>query len=126
MDKRQMLNELRRHYNLPRNAEFAEFFGISPQNAYTWMKRGTFDAEIVYEKCPEVSADWILSGEGEMLRPVSQVINGGENNSNIAGNVINEGTKELVMALERQQTMTIKAQEHIDSLIKVIDKLSDK
>lgn len=32
------------------------------------MNRNTFDVYLVYAKCDGVSADWLLTGEGSMMR----------------------------------------------------------
>ena len=43
------------------------------QNVSAWIKRNTFNAELIYEKCEGVSADWLLCGEGEMLRELHDI-----------------------------------------------------
>lgn len=69
MDKAQVMNKLIEHYRLHRNVDFAKFFDISEQNAYGW-KRGGYNIYVVYQHCPEINPEWLLSdGEkGEMLR----------------------------------------------------------
>ena len=37
-----------------------------------WLSRNTFDAEVIYEKCEGVSADWLLSGKGDMIKTDNQ------------------------------------------------------
>lgn len=50
-----------------KKADFARMIGISPQGVNTWLSRNTFDIELIYSKCEGVSAEWLLTGEGEML-----------------------------------------------------------
>ena len=50
--------------------EFAKKLGIMKQRLAGWLDRDMFDPFIIYERCPEISADWLLSGgKGNMLRP---------------------------------------------------------
>ncbi len=66
MDKSLILNQIKKYYNKNSDAEFARFLGISAQNLYTWTKRNTFDAQLILAKCPELNANWLLTGEGKM------------------------------------------------------------
>lgn len=68
MDKILMLSEIKKHYGIKSNAEFARFLEISAQNIYTWIKRNTFDPKIILAKCPDINAEWLLTGKGEMLK----------------------------------------------------------
>jgi len=68
MDKSVMLECLINHYSDGNQAKFAAILGVPAQNINAWLKRNTFNAELIYEKCEGVSADWLLSGEGEMLK----------------------------------------------------------
>lgn len=67
MNKREMLENLINYYTDGNKAQFAAVLGIKAQNVSAWIARNTFDAELIYAKCKGVSADWLLSGEGEML-----------------------------------------------------------
>ena len=68
MDKRVMLEQLINYFTDGNKTKFAAQVGIKPQLVSTWLSRGTYDAEVLYAGCPEVSGDWLLSGEGEMLK----------------------------------------------------------
>ena len=63
-----MIEELVNHYTDGNKTKFAGLLGIKPQTINSWILRGTFDAELIYSKCDDVSADWLLSGEGSMIR----------------------------------------------------------
>lgn len=60
-------------YSNGNQAQFAAKLGIPAQNVSAWIKRSTFNAELIYEKCEGVSADWLLSGRGEMLKGLCDV-----------------------------------------------------
>ncbi|MBE6298975.1 MAG: bacteriophage CI repressor [Bacteroidales bacterium] len=68
MDKTLMLEQLINHYTDGNKANFAAMIGIKPQLLSNWLKRNTFDAELLYMKCKDISADWLLSGNGDMIR----------------------------------------------------------
>ena len=70
-DKRRQLKELIAHFANGNNAEFARFLGVSPQGVSTWLKRGTFDIELIYSKCVGISPEWLLTGKGDMLQTIS-------------------------------------------------------
>lgn len=77
---------------------------------------------------PFISTEWILTGEGEMLRPVSQSV-GNIIESNVAGvNVHGNGItinpnayEALLKIVEANQNSTKKFQEQIDRLINIIE-----
>lgn len=67
MGKKDMILALIEHYSNGNKAQFASRLGITPQGLSTWIKRETFDIELVFSKCEGLSADWLLSGEGSMI-----------------------------------------------------------
>ncbi len=67
MTKSDILIALIKHYTNGNKAKFATKIGISAQGLSTWIARNTFDVDLIYSKCEGVSAEWLLSGEGNML-----------------------------------------------------------
>lgn len=63
-----MLDAMVSHYTNGNKAKFATLLGVSAQTISAWMARNSFDTELIYTKCSYISADWLLSGEGSMLR----------------------------------------------------------
>ena len=63
-----MILALIEHYSNGNKAQFANFLGITPQGLSTWLKRETFDIELIFSKCEGLSAQWLLSGEGDMFK----------------------------------------------------------
>ena len=63
-----MLWQLISHFDDGNKARFAKRLGVRPQTINTWESRETFDIELIYSKCEGVSGDWLLSGEGKMMR----------------------------------------------------------
>lgn len=62
-----MLSMLINHFANGNKTHFANMLGLTPQAINAWMVRGTFNPELIYEKIPEVSPHWLLSGTGNML-----------------------------------------------------------
>jgi len=63
-----MLEAIIGYYTEGNKAKFAILLGVSPQTISAWGARNTFDSELIYTKCVGISADWLLTGEGSMLR----------------------------------------------------------
>ena len=56
------------HYSNGNKAQFANLVGITPQGLSTWIKRETFDIELIFSKCEGVSSEWLLTGQGDMMK----------------------------------------------------------
>ena len=67
-NKQRMLEELIGYYADGNKDKFHQMLGVAPQTINEWIARETFDAELIYTKCEGVSGDWLLSGEGPMLK----------------------------------------------------------
>ena len=68
MNKKDMILALIEHYSNGNKTQFANLLGITPQGLSTWIKRESFDIELIFAKCEDISADWLLTGRGEMLK----------------------------------------------------------
>lgn len=66
--KGEMLDAIKSHLNMSKNADFARFLGISSQAVSNWYTRNTFDAELLYTKCDFINPAWLLTGKGSMLK----------------------------------------------------------
>ena len=62
-----MLESLINHYTNGNKAAFALKIGAKPQTVSAWISRNTFDSEQIFAHCENISAEWILTGEGEMI-----------------------------------------------------------
>lgn len=120
-----MLKEIREYYRLYKNIDFAQFFGLSEQNAYSWTKRGFLDLELVYEKCPDIDPEWLLSNgeKGQMLRKDNSQNVIGDNNTTANGDIhgaSNEALNKALDALAEEQKMCAKLQEQHDAFIELL------
>lgn len=68
ISKGEMLDAIKTHLNMTKNADFARFLGISSQAVSNWYTRNTFDAELLYTKCDFINLAWLLTGKGSMLK----------------------------------------------------------
>jgi hypothetical protein len=68
MTKSEQLLALIEHYSGGNKAKFALKMGLKPSSIASWITRNTFDVDIIYAKCEHISAHWLLTGEGDMLR----------------------------------------------------------
>lgn len=68
MTKNEILECLINHYTDGNKARFANMLGVKPQTINSWLSRGTFDIDLIYSKCEALSGDWLLSGEGNMIK----------------------------------------------------------
>ena len=67
MNKTVMLECLINYYTDGNKTRFASMVGVTPQLISNWLSRNTFDAEVIFSRCKNVSASWLLSGCGEMI-----------------------------------------------------------
>ncbi len=69
MDKKDRLLRLIELFADGNKSEFARMIGVTPQAISTWISRNTFDIDIIYSKCVNVSPEWLLTGEGDIFKP---------------------------------------------------------
>lgn len=147
MEKKEMLDALIAYYCKGNKAQFAIKIGIKPQALSMWFSRNSLDAELIYTHCENLSGDWLLSGGvGNMLRSesisadYSSIAAGG--GSRIQGNITTTTNNHygegcggdapspiVQMLTESVATLTREletSQEQKNSLIKIIDKLTEK
>lgn len=68
MDKALILNEIKLYLGFERDTDFAEFLGIKQNTLSNWKARNSIDYDLIISKCEEINANWLLTGEGNMLK----------------------------------------------------------
>lgn len=68
LDKSQILNKIKTHYGFKSNLEFSSFLGIAATTLSSWYSRNSIDFELIFAKCVDIDANWLLSGKGNMLK----------------------------------------------------------
>jgi hypothetical protein len=74
LDKLLILNKIKEHYSFKKDSDFARFLEIKPQTLASWYTRNTFDIELLYSKCIGIDGNFLLSGEGDMMKNSNIVI----------------------------------------------------
>lgn len=142
MSKRERLEALIDHYSNGNKSDFARMLGIKPQTINSWMSRDSYDIDLIYSICENLSADWLLTGEGKMLldesiNKVTQHVTG--NNNTIAGRDLTTSTanlpeliamtdqhqtsiSELISTISKQQTTISKQQTMISELVNTVSR----
>lgn len=67
MTKKERLEALIAHYSDGKPTKFAKTIGVAPSTISSWLKRNTFDHELLFAKCENISAEWLITGEGDMI-----------------------------------------------------------
>lgn len=81
MDKKERLLALINHYSDGNKTQFAKFIGISPQGLSSWISRSTFDIDLIYSKCVNISPRWLITGSGNMFDDLNGIQTTNEANS---------------------------------------------
>ena len=67
MNKKDQVNALISYFSNGHKTAFASKLGLKPQSINNWIARNTFDADLIFSKCDGISAEWLLTGKGDML-----------------------------------------------------------
>lgn len=73
MTKKERLEALIAHYSDGKPTKFAKFLGVAPSTISSWLKRDTYDYELLFAKCESLSAEWLITGKGEMLKQKTSI-----------------------------------------------------
>lgn len=103
--------------------KFFEELEVSYGNFKGKAKKSGLNANIlekIIAKMPEISAEWLLTGKGEMLKSSVQNIvqNSGKNSiNNISGNIEQQNYNELMEIIREKDRQIAKKDEQINKLI---------
>lgn len=94
INKSLILNEIKSYYNFVSDSEFAKFLGIKPQTLSSWHTRNTFDIELLYSKCENINAEYLLTGIGDIEKPnVEKKLHSESVTKSVTNNVTNQKYK---------------------------------
>ena len=77
------------------------------------------------EVYPQLNINWLLTGEGTMLKNGSQVVQHNQNGDNINGKTVKvtkDSSDKLIEVILEQSKQISKSQEQIDRLISIIER----
>lgn len=72
MTKKERLEALIAHYSDGKPTQFAKYIGVAPSTISTWLARDSFDYDLLFAKCENVSPEWLLTGNGDMLKATDE------------------------------------------------------
>jgi phage repressor protein C with HTH and peptisase S24 domain len=68
VSKSLILNKIKSAYNIHSDKDFAAFLGIAPTTISSWHKRNTMDYDLIYAKCVDINAEFLLTGTGNVKK----------------------------------------------------------
>lgn len=66
MDKRLIINRIKKANNFSTDTELANFLGIKKSTLSNWYTRNTIDYDLVFSKCEHLNLDWLVYGKDEI------------------------------------------------------------
>lgn len=67
MNKKDRLEAIIGYYSDGKPSLFAKYIGVAPSTISSWLSRDTMDYDLLFAKCENISAEWLLSGQGDMI-----------------------------------------------------------
>lgn len=123
LSKKERLKELINYYTSGNKAKFAELLGITPQGLSTWIARNMYDVDLIYANCECVSSDWLLTGEGNMLKDDTSTLPCNNNNNEPQSAILTEIYKEQLVNKDNQ---IIALQKENKALIREMGRIEGK
>ena len=117
-----MLEQIMSVLQIPSQAEFARRCGISIQNINGWIKRGTYNVELLAVRFPELNGDWLLTGEGPILKADRDARH--EQAPPQVTEVQPGDFRRAIDAIAAEQKLTAKAQEQADKILSIMQSLA--
>lgn len=100
MNKALILNRIINELFNGSKSDFARKLDVKPQTISSWIARNTFDIELIFAKCDNLSAEFLLTGEGSML-------NTSEKGVETASESGSNGTIEALKGIIKEQATEI-------------------
>ena len=116
MDKSLILSRIKLAYSLKNDAELARFLEIQRNTLSNWYSRNTIDYDKVFLKCELLNFEWLLTGQGEMLKnaPVPEP----------APQESHAGADRYTASLEKQITLLEKNNASLEYTISIQEKIT--
>lgn len=68
MTKKERLEAIIDHYSDGKPSVFAKLIGVAPSTISSWLSRDTMDYDLLFAKCERLSSEWLLTGQGNMMK----------------------------------------------------------
>lgn len=68
MTKKERLEAIIDYYSGGKPSVFAKQIGVAPSTISSWLSRDTMDYDLLFAKCEKLSSEWLLTGQGDMMK----------------------------------------------------------
>ncbi len=121
MNTKMIISELMDYKKIKTKRQLAAFLEVSEQNLADWIRRNSPNIKIICNKLPEIDANWLITGEGEMLKQTTKTGGnaqgeGAMNHSN--SNIIIE---KFLDEIAQQRKLTQSVIEQNNQLLRIIE-----
>jgi len=63
-----IIERLKSYFQVDSDSKLAQILGVKPNTISTWKARHSVDWPLIFSKCDNLNLNWLLTGEGPMLR----------------------------------------------------------
>lgn len=74
-DKKTIIERAKMGLGISSDSEFAAILNINKSTLSNWKARNTIDYDVLFSKCEKINMNWLLTGEGKMLKDEIQLAN---------------------------------------------------
>lgn len=74
IDSNQILDRAKIAFNISSDVQLADMLGIGKSTLSNWRSRNSIDYAALFAKCERINIDWLITGEGEMLKQPSEEV----------------------------------------------------
>lgn len=113
-----ILNRLKEAYSMKYDAELAKFLGKDPSTISTWRRRNTIDYNLIFSKCHDLNANFIIHGDLPIRRDAVE-----KNPDHISEQKIEYQTQNIIYKIDN---LTLGADEKIALLKMYLNLLEEK
>lgn len=72
-DKKTIIERAKMGLGISSDSEFAAILNINKSTLSNWKARNTIDYDVLFSKCEKINMNWLLTGEGKMLKDEIQL-----------------------------------------------------
>jgi hypothetical protein len=126
-----IINEIKSYLGYKTDTELADFLGTTQSNIATWKKRQSINYDLIIAKCPNIDANWLITGKGNMLKKdnaeksINQSLDGNNNYQMADSNMSIGENNELAylrQELAEYKKLLAEKDKQINNLIGIISK----
>lgn len=71
---KEILNRAKLAFNISSDIQLSEILGISKSALSNWKARNSIDYDTLFTKCEHINIDWLITGDGNMLKTPSEEV----------------------------------------------------